>query len=116
MSPRSGSPGRPRSGGLLSANPERASDKRRRGGRGAWPPRPRLPETAMTPAQKGFQLIELLVVLAVLGSLLTLGVPPLLRGTDDLRLHMAAGEVAGVLRASRSFALRYGANVAVKFN
>ena len=70
----------------------------------------------MTPAQKGFQLIELLVVLAVLGSLLTVGVPPLQRGTDDLRLHMAAGEVAGVLRASRSFALRYGANVAVKFN
>jgi len=70
----------------------------------------------MTPAQKGFQLIELLVVLAVLASLLTLGVPPLLRSTDDLRLHMAAGEIVGVLRSSRSFALRYSANVAVKFN
>jgi prepilin-type N-terminal cleavage/methylation domain-containing protein len=69
----------------------------------------------MPAAQKGFQLIELLVTLAVLGSLLLLGAPPLLRGTDDLRLHMAAGELTGVLRSSRSFAARYGANVAVKF-
>ncbi|HEX4960845.1 MAG TPA: prepilin-type N-terminal cleavage/methylation domain-containing protein [Thermoanaerobaculia bacterium] len=70
----------------------------------------------MTPAQRGFQLIELIVALAVLGSLVLLGAPSLLHGTDDLRLHMAAGEVAGVLRTSRSFALRYGANVAVKFS
>jgi prepilin-type N-terminal cleavage/methylation domain-containing protein len=70
----------------------------------------------MTPPQKGFTLIELLVGLAVLTSLLALGVPPLLRTSDDLRLRMAAGEVAGVFRASRSFATRYGANVAVKFN
>ena len=70
----------------------------------------------MTSALKGFTLIELLVVLAVLGSLITLGLPPLLESTDDLRLTMAAGEIAGVLRSSRSFALRYNANVAVKFN
>jgi len=70
----------------------------------------------MTSALKGFTLIELLVVLALLGSLLALGVPPLLESTDDLRLKMAAGEIAGVLRSSRSFALRYNANVAVKFN
>jgi prepilin-type N-terminal cleavage/methylation domain-containing protein len=71
---------------------------------------------AMTPAEKGFTLIELVVVLAVLTSLLTLGVPPLLRTSDDLRLRMAAGEIVGVFRSSRSFAQRYGANVAVKFN
>jgi prepilin-type N-terminal cleavage/methylation domain-containing protein len=70
----------------------------------------------MTSARKGFTLIELLVVLAVLGSLITLGLPPLLESTDDLRLKMAAGEIAGVLRSSRSFALRYNANVAVKFD
>lgn len=67
------------------------------------------------PAQRGFQLIELIVTLAVLGVLALLGAPSLLRGTGDLRLQMAAGEVAGVLRMSRSFALRYGSNVAVKF-
>ncbi|MEA2599683.1 MAG: hypothetical protein QOF89_675 [Acidobacteriota bacterium] len=66
-------------------------------------------------SEKGFQLIELIVALAVLGTLVLLGAPSLLRGTDDLRLRMAAGEVAGVLRMSRSFASRYGANVAVKF-
>jgi prepilin-type N-terminal cleavage/methylation domain-containing protein len=70
----------------------------------------------MTPAEKGFTLIELVVVLAVVMSLLTLGVPPLLRTSDDLRLRMAAGEIVGVFRSSRSFAQRYGANVAVKFN
>jgi prepilin-type N-terminal cleavage/methylation domain-containing protein len=70
----------------------------------------------MTAAPKGFTLLELLVVLAVMGLLLTLGVPPLLHTTDDLRLHMAAGEIVGVLRSSRSFAQRYNANVAVKFN
>ena len=68
------------------------------------------------PARKGFTLIELVVVLAVLGSLLTLSVPPLLRSSDDLRLHMAAGEIVGVFRSSRSFAQRYSANVAVKFD
>jgi prepilin-type N-terminal cleavage/methylation domain-containing protein len=70
----------------------------------------------MTSAPKGFTLLELLVVLAVMGLLVTLGVPPLLHTTDDLRLRMAAGEIVGVLRSSRSFALRYNANVAVKFN
>jgi prepilin-type N-terminal cleavage/methylation domain-containing protein len=69
-----------------------------------------------TSANRGFTLIELLVGLAVLTSLLALGVPPLLRTSDDLRLHMAAGEIVGVFRSSRSFAQRYGANVAVKFN
>jgi len=66
--------------------------------------------------RKGFTLIELVVVLALLGSLLTLSVPPLLRTSDDLRLRMAAGEIVGVFRSSRSFAQRYDANVAVKFN
>jgi prepilin-type N-terminal cleavage/methylation domain-containing protein len=66
-------------------------------------------------AQKGFQLVELLVALAVLASLLALGLPSLMESSGDLRLRMAAGEVAGVLRSARSFAVRYNANVAVKF-
>lgn len=65
--------------------------------------------------QKGFHLLELIVSLAVLGFVLTIGVPPLLRISGDLRLHMAAQELVGVLRVARSYALRHNANVAVKF-
>ena len=65
--------------------------------------------------ERGFQLVELCVVLALLGSLLTLGVPPLLRISADLRLRLAAEEMVGVLRSARAFAVRHNANVAVKF-
>lgn len=65
--------------------------------------------------QKGFQLVELLVVLALLSSLLAIGVPPLLRISSDLRVHLAAEEMVGVLRLARAYAVRHSANVAVKF-
>jgi len=68
-----------------------------------------------TRSQKGFQLLELLVSLAVVMFLLTLGVPPLLRISGDQRLSMAAQELVGVLRLARSYAMRHDANVAVKF-
>jgi prepilin-type N-terminal cleavage/methylation domain-containing protein len=64
---------------------------------------------------KGFQLVELLVALAVMAILLTFGVPPLLETSGDVRLRMAAGELVGVLRTARAYAIRYDANVAVKF-
>jgi prepilin-type N-terminal cleavage/methylation domain-containing protein len=65
--------------------------------------------------QKGFQLIELIAVLAILACLLGLGAPPLLRSSGDLRLRLAAGELVGVLRLARSYAVRHSLNVAVKF-
>jgi type II secretory pathway pseudopilin PulG len=64
---------------------------------------------------KGFQLAELTVVLAVLAFLATLGAPPLLRASGDLRLRLAADELVSVLRLARSWAVRHSANVAVKF-
>jgi type II secretory pathway pseudopilin PulG len=64
---------------------------------------------------KGFQLVELIVVLALLACLLTFGVPPLLQSAADLRLRMAAGELVGVLRTAKAYAIRHDANVAVKF-
>jgi Tfp pilus assembly protein FimT len=64
---------------------------------------------------KGFQLVELCVALALLASLLTLGAPPLLRISEDLRLRLAAEEMVGALRSARAFAVRHSANVAVKF-
>lgn len=65
--------------------------------------------------QRGFQLIELIAVLAILACLLGIGAPPLLRSSGDLRLRLAAGELVGVLRLARSYAVRHSANVAVKF-
>jgi prepilin-type N-terminal cleavage/methylation domain-containing protein len=64
---------------------------------------------------KGFQLLELIVVLAVMTLFLSIAVPPLFRISGDLRLRMAAGELVGVLRLARAYAVRHDANVAVKF-
>lgn len=65
--------------------------------------------------QKGFQLVELIVSLAVMGLVLALGAPPLIRTSADLRLHLAAQDLVSVLRLTRTYAMRYSANVAVKF-
>jgi prepilin-type N-terminal cleavage/methylation domain-containing protein len=65
--------------------------------------------------QKGFQLMELMVSLAVMAFLLSFGTPPLLRMSGDMRLHLATQELVGVLRLARSYAVRHSANVAVKF-
>lgn len=64
---------------------------------------------------KGFQLAELSVSLALLVLILLLGAPEMLRATADLRLRLAAYELEGVLQLARSCAVRYDANVAVKF-
>jgi prepilin-type N-terminal cleavage/methylation domain-containing protein len=65
--------------------------------------------------ERGFQLIEMLAVLAVCGIGATLVVPPLLRATARLRLELAAQEVAGTLQKARWTAIRHSANVAVRF-
>jgi type II secretory pathway pseudopilin PulG len=65
--------------------------------------------------QAGFQLLELLAVLAVAALLGALGVPPLLRASAESRARLAAAEIVGVLRLASSYAVRHGVNVAVKF-
>lgn len=64
---------------------------------------------------RGFQVADLVVSLAVFGLAFVLGVPQLLRITADLRVRMAGGEVMGVLRQARSLAIRLNANVALRF-
>lgn len=65
--------------------------------------------------EKGFQLAELIVSLAVLVLILLLGAPSLVRASSDMRLRLAAYELVGVLHLARASAVRLDANVAVKF-
>lgn len=65
--------------------------------------------------ERGFQLVEALVVLAVAGLVLGLGVPALLRISRRVRIRMAANEVASSLELARMYAAAHSANVAVHF-
>jgi len=69
----------------------------------------------MTWNERGFSLAELIVVLFILAVIAVIGVPPLVEMASELRLHLAAQEMGGVLRLARSEAARRGFNVAVKF-
>lgn len=64
---------------------------------------------------QGFQLLEVLVVLAVTGIVVSIGAPALLRASRRLRLRMAGDEVASALEAARVYAARHSSNVAVRF-
>ena len=64
---------------------------------------------------RGFQLYELLIVLAVLTITATISIPRLMDWTRGLRVELAANELVGVLRRSRSYAVRHGTKVGVKF-
>lgn len=63
----------------------------------------------------GFQLVEMLVCMAVVGFLLSLAVAPLLRLSANTRVRAAAAELVAVMRTARAFAIAHSANVGVKF-
>jgi prepilin-type N-terminal cleavage/methylation domain-containing protein len=65
--------------------------------------------------QRGFQLLELLVALAVFGLVVSLSFPALLRASSGVRVGLAASEVAATFHQARAFAIRHSANVAVRF-
>lgn len=69
----------------------------------------------MRPSERGFQLVELLVVVAVLGVGLLIGVPPLARAAAGVGVRLAAEEVVAAFRLSRAYAIREDARVGVKF-
>src|SRR5262245_33568462 len=64
---------------------------------------------------RGFQLVELVVALAVMAIGALIAVPPLLSLSARTRVDLAAHELAGVLREARSLAIKRSAYVAVKF-
>jgi type II secretory pathway pseudopilin PulG len=65
--------------------------------------------------ERGFQLVELTVVLAIFILLLAMSAPPILRISGELRLRLAAEEVVAAMRLARATAVRHCANVALKF-
>ncbi|MES1242487.1 MAG: GspH/FimT family pseudopilin [Acidobacteriota bacterium] len=65
--------------------------------------------------ERGFQLVELLVVLAILAVFLVMTAPPILRISGELRLRLAAEEVRAAMSLARATAVRHCANVALKF-
>jgi type II secretory pathway pseudopilin PulG len=81
---------------------------------GAEPVAPLRGGTGMQ-GERGFKVVDLIVVLAVFGMTVVLGVPQLLSVTADLRVRLAAQEVVGALRQARSSAIRLNREVALRF-
>ncbi len=69
----------------------------------------------MRRAERGYQLIELLIALAISSLVLAFGVPPLLALAAELRVELAAAEVASTFHVARAWAIRHDANVGLKF-
>jgi hypothetical protein len=67
-------------------------------------------------SEQGYQLVDLLVALAVAALSLTVVVPPLVELARGTAVELAAGEVVGALREARGFAIRNSANVGIKFH
>lgn len=65
--------------------------------------------------QRGFQLVEAVVVLAIVAASLVVSIPPVMRWTSALRLRLATAEFTATLRLARSTAVTTGAKVGVKF-
>ena len=69
----------------------------------------------MKRSERGFHLVELLVVLALIGIMAFMTVPSILRISGQWRLRLAAEEVVAAMRLARMFAVRRCTNAAVKF-
>ena len=65
---------------------------------------------------RAFTLLDILAVLAVLGLLVVFSAPPLRKLHDGLELHLAAEEVAGVMRQARQYAVIHNVHVGIKFH
>ncbi len=69
----------------------------------------------MRTVERGYQLIELLIAMAISSLVLVLGIPPLLSLAAGLRVELAAAEVASTFHVARAYAIRHDANVGLKF-
>lgn len=66
-------------------------------------------------AQRGYQLLETVITLALVTLIAGLSLPNLVQLTRRVQLRMAAAEAAGVMHRARAAAIRHGALVGVKF-
>lgn len=70
----------------------------------------------MKRSERGFQLVELLVVLVLFMLMAGIAIPSILRISGQGRLRLAAQEVVGTMRLARALAVRRCNNVALKFH
>jgi len=63
----------------------------------------------------GFQLIELILVLALTALVAMVGLPWFVQGATAIELDLASAEVVGALRQARASAIRLGVKVGLKF-
>lgn len=69
----------------------------------------------MRRAEAGFQLVDLLVTLAVAAIVIGIVTPPLVHAAAGLQVRLAAAEVGSALRLARAFSIRHAEHVGVKF-
>jgi len=69
----------------------------------------------MSKREDGFQVVELIAVLAITGMLVLIGAPGLLRLSAGLRVRLAAQELSAALRSARSLAIRNNRKAGIKF-
>ncbi|MEO8276499.1 MAG: prepilin-type N-terminal cleavage/methylation domain-containing protein [Thermoanaerobaculia bacterium] len=69
----------------------------------------------MREKEPGYNLIELMVAMAISSLLLVIGVPLFLSLAAALRVELATAEVASTFHVARAYAIRHDANVGLKF-
>jgi prepilin-type N-terminal cleavage/methylation domain-containing protein len=73
------------------------------------------PAGAAAAGSRGFTLLELLLGIAVLGTLLTISVPVTATALDEVRTGMAARYLEGRIMNARTLAVKRSASVALRF-
>ena len=72
--------------------------------------------TRVASFRAGYTQVELIVMLAVLGLVISISIPSLWQLSARLRLELACAEVASMLRLTQSHAVRWSDRVGLKFH